>query len=139
MCSVQLQIKFDYDYTYINTDTCIYIYIIDNILGDSIKTFQTLGVNISKNVRYKTIKFCICLEINAINRWYKLHNCTPNSHKMAGHRKLQVRLCNIIDSWHQTVWHHMYRLSDVGCQHVNMSRCQSVTFQYDMRDAICFK
>ena len=66
-----------------------------HISGDSIKTFQTLGVNISKNVRYKTIKVCICLEINAINRW---DNRTPNSHKMAGHRKLQVRFCNIIDS-----------------------------------------
>ena len=81
----------------------------------------------------------MCIEINAMNRWYKLHNRTPNSHKMAGHRKLQVRFCNIIDSWHQTVWRHRYRLSDVGCQHIKMSRCQSVTFQYDMRDAICFK
>ena len=110
-----------------------------HISSDSIKTFQNLGVNISKTVRYKTIKCCICLEINVINRWYKFHNHTPNSHKMAGHRKLQVRFCNIIDSWHQTVWRHRYRLSDVGCQHVKMSRCQSVTFQYDMRDAICFK
>ena len=58
---------------------------------------------------------------------------------MAGHRKLQVRFCNIIDSWHQTVWRHRYQLSDVGCQHVKMSRCQRVTFQYAMRDAICFK
>ena len=39
-----------------------------DISGDSIKTFQTLGVNISKTVRYKTITFCICLEINAVNR-----------------------------------------------------------------------
>ena len=109
------------------------------ISGDSIKKFQALGVNISKTVRYKTIKCCICLEINAINRWYKFHNRTPNSHKLAGHRKLQVRFCNIIDSWHQTVWRHRYRLSDVGCQHVKMERCQSVTFQYDMSYAICFK
>ena len=30
----------------------------DDVSGDSIKTFQTLGVNISKTVRYKTITFC---------------------------------------------------------------------------------
>jgi hypothetical protein len=76
------------------------------ISGDSKKTFRNLRVNILITVQFKTIKLCICLQYDVIMMWYKFHNHTPNIQRMAGHSKLQLKFCNIIDSSRQTVWSH---------------------------------
>jgi hypothetical protein len=109
------------------------------ISGDSKKTFRTLRVNISKTIQFKTIKFCICLEYDVIMMWYKFHNHTPNIQRMAGHTNCKSNSAiSLIHRGRQSVATGDICQS-VRCQHVKMSRCQSVTFQYDTRDAISFK
>ena len=58
---------------------CVYIYVCVYISGDSIKTFRTLGINISKTTKYNNSKCCVLLIYDFINIRYTFHNDTSNT------------------------------------------------------------
>ena len=75
---------------------CVHMCACVHISGDSIKTFRTLGINISKTTKYNNSKLCVLLIYDVINISYKFHNDISNTSWMAGLTKLTVKLCDII-------------------------------------------